>query len=157
MNVYDRLKELHLTLPAAPVKGGVYTPCKEFGKGLVYISGCGPVIGDQKIVGKLGRDFSVEEGQRYAQQSMLNVLAVLEKQIGDLNRVTDVVKLLVFVASDDDFYQQPQVANGASKLLTDLFGETCGAPTRSAIGVNVLPGNIPVEIEGIFQIDAPEQ
>ena len=69
---------------------------------------------------------------------MLNGLAVLEKKIGDLNRVADVVKILVFVASADDFYSQPQVANGASNLLVSLFGEDAGAPTRSAVGMNVL-------------------
>ena len=97
-------------------------------------------------------EYSVEEGQKFAQNCMLNVLAVLEKKIGDLNRVADVVKILVFVASADDFYSQPQVANGASNLLVSLFGEDAGAPTRSAVGMNVLPGNIPVEIEAIFKI-----
>ena len=153
MNVYEKLKKLGLELPMAPSKGGVYTPCKRFGEGLAYISGCGPIIDGEQIAGKLGCDFSVEEGQKYAQQCMLNVLSVLEAKIGDLNKVQDVVKILVFVASADDFYQQPQVANGASNLLVALFGDEIGAPTRSAIGLNVLPGNIPVEIEAIFQID----
>ena len=82
---------------------------------------------------------------------MLNILAVLQREIGDLNRVTNVVKMLAFVASDDEFYQQPQVANGASNLLGELFGQEVGIPARSAIGVNVLPGNLPVEIEAIFE------
>ena len=80
-------------------------------------------------------------------------LAVVHDKIGDLNKIKDVVKILVFVASEDDFYSQPQVANGASNLLVKLFGSEKGAPTRSAIGVNVLPGNIPVEIEGIFAVE----
>ena len=108
--------------------------------------------GGVQAAGKLGQEYSVEEGQKFAQNCMLNVLAVLEKKIGDLNRVADVVKILVFVASADDFYSQPQVANGASNLLVSLFGEDAGAPTRSAVGMNVLPGNIPVEIEAIFKI-----
>lgn len=153
MNVYDKLKELGLELPKAPSKGGVYSPCKRFGAGLAYISGCGPVINGEQVTGKLGCEFSIEEGQKYAQQSMLNVLSVLETEIGDLNKVKDVVKILVFVASTDDFYFQPQVANGASNLLVELFGEGAGTPTRSAIGLNVLPGNIPVEIEAIFQVE----
>ena len=102
--------------------------------------------------GKLGRDYTLEQGQEFARNSMLNVLAVLKREIGDLNRVRSVVKLLVFVASDDEFYQQPQVANGASALLGELFGQEMGIPARSAIGVNVLPGNLPVEIEAIFEI-----
>ena len=146
------LKELGLTLPEAPAKGGVYTPCKLTEDGYAYISGCGPVIGGVQAAGKLGQEYSVEEGQKFAQNCMLNVLAVLEKKIGDLNRVADVVKILVFVASADDFYSQPQVANGASNLLVSLFGEDAGAPTRSEVGMNVLPGNIPVEIEAIFKI-----
>ena len=152
MDVYEKLKELGLTLPEAPAKGGVYTPCKQTEDGYAYISGCGPVIGGVQVTGKLGQDVSVEDGQKYAQNCMLNVLAVLERKIGDLNRVADVVKILVFVASADDFYAQPQVANGASNLLVSLFGEDVGAPTRSAVGMNVLPGNIPVEIEAIFKI-----
>ena len=117
MDVYGKLKELGLTLPEAPAKGGVYTPCKLTEDGYAYISGCGPVIGGVQAAGKLGQEYSVEEGQKFAQNCMLNVLAVLEKKIGDLNRVADVVKILVFVASADDFYSQPQVANGASNRL----------------------------------------
>lgn len=95
MDVYEKLKELGLTLPEAPAKGGVYTPCKLTEDGYAYISGCGPVIGGVQITGKLGQDVSVEDGQKYAQNCMLNVLAVLERKIGDLNRVADVVKILV--------------------------------------------------------------
>lgn len=153
MDIYKKLKELGLTLPPAPAKGGVYTPCKEFDGNLLYVSGCGPVIGDQQISGKLGKEYTLEQGQKYAEQCMLNVLAVVQDKIGDLNKIKDVVKILVFVASEDDFFSQPQVANGASNLLVKLFGSEKGAPTRSAIGVNVLPGNIPVEIEGIFAVE----
>ncbi len=149
MNVYEKLKELDLKLPKAPEKGGVYSPAKRFGGNLIYISGCGPVI-DLPVTGKLGIDMTIEEGQKHACNSVLNVLAVLEREVGDLNKVKGCVKLLVFVAGSDTFYSQPQVANGASALLAKLFGDV---PTRSAIGVNALPGNIPVEIEGIFEIE----
>lgn len=152
MNVYEKLKELNLTLPEAPAKGGLYTPCMRFGGNLAYISGCGPVIGDQKACGKLGKEYTIEEGQGWARNSMLNVLAVLEANVGDLNKVKKAVKILVFVASDDEFTEQPMVANGASALLAELFG-TENLPSRSAIGVNVLPGNIPIEIEAIFELD----
>lgn len=148
MDIYSKLKEMGITLPAPPPKGGLYTPAKEFGNGLVYISGCGPVL-DEEISGKLGAEFSVEQGQKFAQNAMLNVLAVLEAQIGDLNKVKAPVKILTFVASTDDFTMQPAVANGGSQLLLDLFGDV---PSRSAIGVNVLPGNIPVETEALFEL-----
>lgn len=153
MNIYEKMKELDITLPEAPAKGGLYTPCVLFGENLAYISGCGAVIGGQKAEGKLGKDYSLEEGQEFARRSMLNVLATLEATVGDLNRVKRAVKILVFVASDDEFTMQPQVANGASELLAELFGREM-VPARSAIGVNVLPGNLPVEIEAIFELES---
>lgn len=152
MNVYEKMKEMNITLPKAPPKGGVYSPAKQFGKGLVYISGCGPAL-DQPIKGKLGKEFSISEGQEFSRNCMLNVLAVLEANIGDLSKVKNVVKILTLVASADDFYEQPAVANGGSQLLVDIFGADVGAPARSAIGVNVLPGNIPVETEALFEIE----
>jgi enamine deaminase RidA (YjgF/YER057c/UK114 family) len=151
MDVYERMKELKITLPKPPPKGGVYAPAKQFGKGLVYVSGCGPVL-DEPIKGKLGREFSVDEGVQFARSCMLNVLAVLEAGIGDLRRVKNCVKILTMVAGADDFYDQPAVANGGSRLLADLFGPEMGMPSRSAIGVNALPGNIPVETEALFEI-----
>jgi len=129
----------------------MYAPVKEFGRNLVYVYGCGPAI-DAPVAGKLGKEFTVEEGQQYARNCMLNLLAVLEAGIGDLNRVRNCVKILVLVAGTDTFYQQPAVANGASGLLVELFGEAVGTPSRSAIGVNALPGNIPVEVEGLFEL-----
>jgi len=153
MNIYMRLEELGLTLPKAPVIGGVYSPAKRFGNGLIYISGCGPVIDGELIQGKLGENFTVEQGLEYSRKCMLNVLSVLEANIGDLNKVKNVVKILTFVAGTNDFYDQPLVANGGSKLLIDLFGEDMGAPSRSAIGVNALPGNIPVETEALFEFE----
>ena len=151
-NVYDVMKEKNIVLPQPPPKGGVYAPCKIVGN-VAYISGCGCVIDGCEAAGKLGKDYTVEQGQAFARNCALNILAVLQREIGDLNRVKSVVKLLAFVASDDEFYQQPQVANGASGLLGELFGPEAGIPTRSAIGVNVLPGNLPVEIEAIFEIE----
>lgn len=152
-DVYKKLQELNLELPKAPAKGGVYAPAKEFSHNLIYISGCGPVI-QEPVKGKVGQDFTKEEAQEFSKNCMLNVLAVLEAKIGDLNKVKQVVKILTMVASDNEFYEQPFVANGGSQLLIDLFGEEAGAPSRSAIGVNVLPGNIPVETEALFEIKA---
>jgi enamine deaminase RidA (YjgF/YER057c/UK114 family) len=151
MDIYEKMKELNITLPKTPAKGGVYAPAKEFGRGLVYVSGCGPLV-DKPVQGKLGREYSVAEGQQFARHCMLNVLAVLEANIGDLRRVKNCVKILTMVAGTDDFYDQPAVANGGSQLLADLFGDEVGLPSRSAIGVNALPGNIPVETEAVFEI-----
>lgn len=151
MDVYERLEKLGLKLPTPPAKGGIYTPAKRFGDTLIYVSGCGPVIGGTPVAGKLGEAFTVEEGQRFAHDCMLNVLAMLEAAVSDLNKVKSAVKILAFVASANDFYSQPQVANGGSQLLVDLFGEAAGSASRSAIGVNALPGNIPVEIEALFE------
>jgi enamine deaminase RidA (YjgF/YER057c/UK114 family) len=150
MTVKEKLVELGLVLPPAPLKGGVYSPAAEFGGNLVYLSGCGPVI-DKPIKGKLGRDFSTEEGKIYARDCVLNLLAVLEANVG-LERVKRPVKLLVLVNCTDDFEEQPAVANGGSQLLADLFGME-NAPSRSAIGCNALPGGIPVEIEAIFELN----
>ena len=152
MNVYENMKKLGIELPKPPAKGGVYAPTKKFCGSLYYVSGCGPVL-DEPIKGRVGTDYTLEEGQQFARNCILNVLAVLEAEIGDLNRVKSVVKVLAFVNSSNDFYDQPKVANGGSQLLVDIFGEEVGLASRSAIGVNVLPGNIPVEIEAIFEVE----
>lgn len=152
-NVYDHLKEKGITLPAPPPKGGVYTPVQEFGGHFLYCSGCGPDLGDgNNIVGKLGKDLSLEEGQKAAYNCMLNVLSNLEEKLGDLNKIKRFVKVLAFVNGTDDFIQQPQVVNGGSNLLVELFGEEIGCPARSAIGTNSLPGGIACEIEVLVEI-----
>ena len=151
MHIEKKLEELGLTLPPPPPRGGLYKSCKQFGTNMAYVSGCGCSI-EAPVAGKLGVDFTLEEGQEHAKNCMLNVLSVLKAEIGDLDRVKSCVKILVFVASANDFYSQPAVANGATKLLGDLFGEEIGIPSRSAIGVNVLPGNLPVEIAAMFEL-----
>ena len=116
--------------------------------------GFGPATeGIEVPSGKLGKEITLEQGQEIARLCMLNLLAALKNTVGSFDKVKRFVKLLVFVASDDEFYQQPQVANGASQLLADLFGEEAGLAARSAIGVNVLPGNIPVEIEALIELN----
>lgn len=154
MDVYAKMKELGICLPAAPARGGLYTSCQQFADTLYYVSGCGPVL-DTPVTGTLGLDVTVEQGQVYARSCMLNVLAALEKEIGDLRRVKNVVKITTFVQSADTFHDQPAVANGGTRLLMDLFGETVGLPSRSAIGVNALPGDIPVETEALFEVELP--
>jgi enamine deaminase RidA (YjgF/YER057c/UK114 family) len=153
MDVYERLKKLKLELPLLPPKGGIYTQAREFGSNFYYLSGFGTDLnGVQNYHGKLGSEYSVAQGQQAAVNCILNILAVLNQELGDLNRIQRFVKMLAFVASADDFFSQPAVANGASQLLVDLFEEEIGLPARSAIGVNALPGNIPVEIELLVEI-----
>ncbi len=153
MDIYARLHELGLTLPPPPAPGGIYAPTITFDKNLCYISGCGPAEAVYMKYGKLGQELSLEEGQWAARSTMLNMLAVLHRDLGDLNRVGKWVKLLGFVACTPTFYSQPAVINGASQLLLDLFGEKLGKPARSAIGVAALPTNIPVEIEGLIELN----
>lgn len=152
-DVYEVLREKGIGLPKPPAKGGVYTPVQEFGDKLLYCSGCGPDLGDgNNIVGKLGENLSVEEGQKAAYNCMLNLLANLNEKTGDLNRIKRFVKVLAFVNSTDDFGMQPQVVNGGSNLLFEIFGEEGGLPARSAIGVNALPGGIACEIEVLAEL-----
>lgn len=154
MDVYAKMKEMKIELPAPPPKGGVYTPVQEFGDKLLYCSGCGPDLGDgNTVLGKLGRDLSVEQGQAAARNCMLNLLANLEEKLGDLNRIKRFVKVLAFVNSTDDFDMQPAVVNGGSNLIKDLFGQEKGVPARSAIGVNALPGGIACEIEMLVEFE----
>lgn len=153
-NVYEVLKEKGITLPAPPPRGGVYTPVQEFGSNLLYCSGCGPDLGNgNTVIGKVGRELSVEEGQKAAYNCMLNLLANLDAKLGDLNRIRRFVKVLAFVNCTDDFDKQPMVVNGGSNLIAELFGEEKGLPARSAIGTNALPGGIACEIEVLVEYE----
>lgn len=154
MCIYEKMNQLGITLPEAPPKGGVYVPVKIFGGKLVYVSGNGPDINGKPFKrGKLGKELTLEEGQEAAKNCVLNMLAVIHKNIGDLNQIKTIGKMLAFVASDNSFYEQPNVINGASILLSEIFGQEVGLGARSAIGVNVLPDNIPVEIEILFELE----
>lgn len=155
MDVNERMKELKITLPAPPPKGGIYTPVQEFGTGLLYCSGCGPDIGDGNVItGKVGRDLTLEEGQAAARNCVLNLLANLQDKLGDLNRIKRFVKVLGFVNCTDDFTSHPQVINGGSQLILDVFGPEKGLPARTAMGANSCPGNIAVEIEVLVEYEA---
>lgn len=149
--VDDVLKELGIELPEVPKPAAVYLPAKTVGN-LVYTSGqdC-RVKGTLLYEGKVGSDLTIEQGQEAARQTMINCLAALKKEIGDLDRVKQVVKLLGFVNSAPGFVEQPYVINGASELLEAVFGEN-GSHARSAISSNELPFNTPVEIEMIVEI-----
>ena len=152
MDVKRRLHELGITLPKAPARGGLYTPARVFAGTLCYVSGCGPQHDGWNRVGKVGAEVSLEEAVEASRSSMLNVLAVMERDIG-LDRIRQVVKVLTFVASAVDFHDQPLVANGGTGLLADIFGQDAGLGARSAVGVASLPGDISVETEVIFELE----
>lgn len=152
MDANKRLEQLGITLPEAPGLGGVYSQYRRFGGNLVYISGCTSKNQDEQVFGRLGDDLSVEQGQRAARLCALNILAIIRKHEGDLNRVKSFVKILGFVACTDVFVDQPKVMNGASQLFLDVFGEEAGLPARSAIGTNALPGRAAVEVEALIEL-----
>jgi enamine deaminase RidA (YjgF/YER057c/UK114 family) len=147
-----RLRELGIELPEPNPAVANYVGAVTVGE-IVFVSGHGPYRdGSYAYVGKLGREIDVPTGQLAARLTIVNLLASLKAEIGDLDRVTRVVKLLVLVNSDPEFTQQHLVANGASDLLVEIFGEARGRHGRSAIGMGSLPFGISVEIEGIFAI-----
>lgn len=153
-DVNETIRQLGITLPPPPPRGGIYTPVQEFGGHFLYCSGCGPDLGDgNTVVGKVGADLTLEDGQKAARNCVLNLLANLQDKLGDLNRIKRFVKVLAFVNSADSFTSQPQVVNGGSSLISDIFGEERGLPARTAIGTNALPGNIACEIEVLVEID----
>lgn len=153
MSAEAKLEELGLELPPSPAPGGVYTPIVIVGK-IAYLSGHGPVQSDGSlIIGRVGEDLDVEGGQAAARQTGLGLLNTMRENLGSLDKVKRVVKTLGLVNSTDDFLQQPLVINGCSQLFADVFGDERGIGARSAIATNVLPGNIPVEIEVIIEIE----
>ena len=152
MDVYARIKNLDFSLPELPPKGGIYKPVIQVGN-LLYVSGQGATSnGVPVLVGKVGAERTLEEGQQAAQICALNALSTLHEYLGDLNKIKRLVKTLGFVASAPNFNMQPKVIDGASRLLAEIYGEENGIGARSAIGTNELPGNITVEIEFIFEI-----
>lgn len=141
-----RLAELGLTLPPVAAPVAAYVPAVISGNH-VYTSGQLPFIdGKLTATGKVGAEVSAEDAKSMAATSAINALAALKSVIGDLDRVTRIVKVVGFVASDPSFTGQPGVINGASELLGDIFGEV-GIHARSAVGVSVLPLDSPVEVE----------
>ncbi len=150
----QRLKELKIELPPAPNPVAVYTPAVLVGNTL-YVSGHGPrrANGD-RVVGKVGADMTLEEGHEAARLVGLQVLSTVRAAVGSLDRVVRVAKVLGMVNCTPDFTQQPQVINGFSELMVEVFGDLPGKAARSAVGMSALPGGIPVEIESIFEIRA---
>jgi enamine deaminase RidA (YjgF/YER057c/UK114 family) len=152
MTPEQRLTELQLTLPPAPKPAAVYKPMLIVDR-LAYVSGHGPVLGENTLItGVVGRDLSLEQGYAAARQTGLAILATLRDHLGNLDRVKRVVKLLGMVNSAPDFYDHPKVINGCSELFVEIWGPKGGIGARSAVGLGPLPGNIAVEIEGIFEL-----
>ncbi len=152
MQVEARLKELGIDLPPAITPVANYVPAVVTGN-LVFLSGHGPVKEDGTLVtGKVGADLTVEEGYETARLIAMGLLGSLKAQIGDLNRVKRIVKLLGLVNCTAEFTDQPKVINGASDFLVEVFGEK-GKHARSAVGTNALPMNISVEIEMIVEVE----
>jgi len=153
MSAEDNLQKLGLSLPPIPPPGGVYKPFVVVGN-VAYLSGHGPYQDSSSyIIGRLGEDMDLDAGIKAAQQTGLALLTTMKKELGTLDRVKRIIKLLGLVNCTADFNQQPQVINGCSELFRDVFGEDAGVGARSAIGANSLPGGIAVEIEAIIEIE----
>jgi enamine deaminase RidA (YjgF/YER057c/UK114 family) len=151
MNIENRIIELGLVLPAPRAPAFSYAAVSLHAN-LAWVSGQLPWRLDGSLPnGKLGAEISIEEGQESARCCLLNALSVLKQGLGSLNSVEKVIKLTGFVASATGFIEQPQVMDGASKLILDIFSER-GKHARSAIGVAELPRGVPVEIEFVFAI-----
>jgi enamine deaminase RidA (YjgF/YER057c/UK114 family) len=146
-----KLKELGITLPTPGAPIANYVNAVQTGN-LLFLAGKGPLQQDGKdVVGRLGKDMTVEQGYQAARSVAIAHLAVLKKELGDLKRVTRIVKVLGMVNSDPAFTQQPAVINGYSDLMVAVFGDK-GKHARSAVGMATLPAGIPVEVEVIVEI-----
>jgi enamine deaminase RidA (YjgF/YER057c/UK114 family) len=147
----EKLAELGLTVPEVVPPLAAYVPAVRTGN-LVYTAGQLPAReGAMLATGKLGGDVTEEQGYECARQCALNAIAAIKAEVGELSQVKRVVKAVVFVASTPDFTAQPKVANGASELLGEVFGDV-GKHARSAVGVPVLPLDVPVEVELVVEV-----
>lgn len=150
MGADARIAELKLELPPPPKPGGVYAPIVRVGN-LAFVSGHGPLRPDGTLItGKVGATMSEADAYLAARQVGLTMLATLRKELGSLDRVERVVKVLGMVNAAPDFLNHPQVINGFSNLMVEIWGETNGRGARSAVGMGSLPSNIAVEVEAAF-------
>ena len=151
MGAEARVKELKLELPNPPKPVATYIPAVQVGN-LLYVSGHGPLKTDGKMIsGRVGSDVSLEQGKEAARVVGLAILATVRNTLGSLDRVLRLIKVLGMVNSTPDFKDHPQVVNGFSDLMVEVFGEA-GKGARSAVGMGSLPGNITVEVEVIFEV-----
>lgn len=149
----ENFKNLNLNLPPAPKPLGVYKPFLIVGN-LVYVSGHGTVKDDGRlIIGKVGVDMNADEAKLAAKQVGLAILATLKKNLGSFNKIKRVIKVLGMVNATPDFARHPFVINGCSELFANVWGDDLGVGVRSAVGMESLPDNIPVEIEAIFELN----
>ncbi len=145
------IEKLGYKLPQAPKPAAVYVPAVRVGD-IIYVSGQTPKEDNELLYkGKLGKDFTVDEGYEAARICILRALSAVEAEIENLDKIKRIVKLTGYVNSTDDFEEQSKVINGASELLEEIFGEK-GKHARVAVGTNSLPGNAAVEIELIVQV-----
>ena len=152
MSAEARVHELRLDLPPAPKPLAVYKPLVVLGN-VAYVSGHGPVRTDGTlIVGRVGETMDLDGGRAAARQVGLAILSTLRSELGSLDRVSRVIKLLGMVNCTPDFPDHPKVINGCSELFADVFGRERGIGARSAVGMGSLPGQIAVEIEAIFEL-----
>jgi enamine deaminase RidA (YjgF/YER057c/UK114 family) len=149
--IENKLKELNIIVPDAPTPVGAYVAYKIVDK-LIFISGQLPIDKDGKMIkGKIGKDISLEEGQKASMLCAINILAQAKKAMnGDLNKIKNCVKITGFVNSSDDFIDQPKVINPASEMLSSVFGDA-GKHARAAVSANSLPLGVSVEIDAIFE------
>ncbi|MEY4569376.1 MAG: hypothetical protein RLZZ398_815 [Verrucomicrobiota bacterium] len=152
MTILEKITALGLTLPAVPAPIAAYVNCVRSGN-LLFLSGGLPIDGDKKIIGKVPTDVSIDEAKEGSRMAILNRLAVIQDEIGSLDKVKQIVTLNGFVNSEPDFLGHPQVINGASELLVEIFGDK-GKHSRTALGVAALPLNVAVEINLIVEIEA---
>ena len=153
MTPETRFAELKLELPPAPKPVAVYKPLVVVGN-LAYVSGHGPLKPDKSLItGRVGADLDVNAGKAAARQVGLAILATVRAELGSLDHVKRVVKVLGMVNSTPEFRDHPAVINGCSELFAEVFGPEKGIGARSAVGMGSLPGNIAVEIEAIFEIE----
>ena len=148
----EAFKSLNLSLPPAPTPLGVYKPCLIDGKYL-YLSGHGPVRDDKTlIIGRIGSEMDIEQGKLAARQVGLTMLSTIKDNLGSLNKVKRVIKILGMVNCTADFERHPYVINGCSELFAQVWGTENGIGVRSAVGMGSLPDNIPVEVEALFEL-----
>jgi enamine deaminase RidA (YjgF/YER057c/UK114 family) len=153
MSAEARLKEKNITLPTQPTPMANYVSAVRTGN-LLFLAGHGPIRdGKPTARGKVGKDLSIEQGYQVAREVGLLLLATTRAQLGSLDKVRRVVKVLGMVASAEGFGDQPKVINGCSDLMVEVFGEAIGKHARSAVGMAELPVGIPVEIEMILEVE----
>lgn len=148
-----RLQELNIRLPETPRPVAKYKTAVQIGN-MLYVSGHGPakIDGRAPFSGKLGAGVTLEQGKETARLVGINILATVRHTLGSLDKVKRLVKTLGMVNATRDFLEHPQVINGFSELMAQVFGEDAGVGARSAVGMGSLPGDIPVEIECIFEV-----